>query len=229
MTTRCAPWRRGWTALAMAAAVAVYGPVSMATAHDELTGTEPAVGATVEVPPDQVQMDFSGDIASVGSFVTVTGPLGTVTDGAPKVEGTAVVQPLMADAPPGNYAVVWRVTSQDGHPISGEFDYTVPSSDVEAQGDQVPDEPTPASNEATPTDEASTTSAPLADDAASNATQAPEAESSTDASDRAANTAAAPAQGDSSAGSNTALWVWGVVALALVTLGSLGAVALRRR
>lgn len=225
MTTTCAPWRRGWAAFALAAALAVAGPVSTAAAHDELTGTEPTDGTTVEVAPEQVRMDFSGDIASVGSFVTVTGPLGTVTDGAPQVEGTAVSQPLVADAPPGGYAVVWRVTSRDGHPISGEFDYTVPSGGVEAQGDQAPDE------SASPRDEAAGTSAPLADDAASSTTQASAAEpdSSTDASDRAANTAAAPARGDSSASSGTAIWVWGVVALALVTLGGLGAVALRRR
>lgn len=110
----------------------------MAAAHDQLTGTEPSDGASTDVAPEQVRMDFGGDIAAVGTFVTVTGPLGTVTDGTPQVEGTAVVQPLMTDVPPGDYAVVWRVTSQDGHPISGEFGYTVPAAGVEAQGEQAP-------------------------------------------------------------------------------------------
>lgn len=181
----------------------------MATAHDELTGTEPADGTTVEVAPKQVGMEFSGELASVGSFVTVTGPLGAVTDGNPQVDSSAVTQPLVDDMPPGEYAVVWRVTSQDGHPLSGEFGYTVASAGVEAQGDQAP--------------------ATSTDDTARATTQAPEVSTSTNAPERAANTAAAPAQGDSSAGSGTRIWVWGVVILALVTLGGLGATVLRRR
>jgi len=191
MAITWAPGRRGWAVTAMSAVLLVAGPVPLAAAHDELTGTEPADGTTVGAAPTQVRMEFSGEIASVGSFVTVTGPLGTVTDGTPQIEGTDVVQPLVADTPPGEYAVVWRVTSQDGHPISGEFDYTVPS--------------------------------------AGSATQGPEIAATTDAPERAANTAASPAQGDSSAGSGPSLWVWGVIAVALVALGGLGTAALRRR
>lgn len=223
-----APWRRGWAAASVAAVLVVAGPVSLAAAHDELTGAEPADGATVDVAPEQVRLEFSGQIAPVGSFVTVTGPLGAVTDGSPEVDGQAVVQPLIDDAPPGEYAVVWRVTSQDGHPISGEFDYTVPSAGIEAQNDQAP---ATASTDAAPSSEASSADSSEAtpEDSASSSSPAPEVDAATQAPDRAANTAAAPAQGDNAAGSGTSVWVWVVVSLALVTLGGLGAVVLRRR
>ncbi|ANS79924.1 Copper resistance protein CopC [Serinicoccus hydrothermalis] len=96
-----------------------------AQAHDELTGSEPSDGATGEAP-DDLTLTFSGNIAEVGAAVTVTSPDGSsVTDGEPQVDGTEVEQDLADDLTDGEYAVAWRVTSEDGHPISGEFGFTV--------------------------------------------------------------------------------------------------------
>ncbi|MGB5951216.1 MAG: copper resistance CopC family protein [Ornithinimicrobium sp.] len=201
---------------AMSAVLIVAGPVSASFAHDELLDSEPADGVEVQTPPDGVVLEFSGEIAPVGTFVVIEGPLGEVTDGEPVVEGSAVTQPLLADVPPGDYSVTWRVTSSDGHPISGEFGYTVASAGPEAQGDEPSD---PAEGGATPDDDASTGTGP----------PPPPDNAEATGIDRAADTAAAPASGDASGDSGTAPWVWGVLALAIVTLGGLGAVAVRRR
>ncbi|MGB7423574.1 MAG: copper resistance CopC family protein [Ornithinimicrobium sp.] len=209
-----AVWRQRCAGAAVLLAATVLGPVEAAQAHDELVDTVPTDGAEIDTPPGEVRLEFTGEIAAVGTVVVVTGPLGEATDGDPEVEGTAVVQPLTQDAPPGDYTVVWRVTSQDGHPISGELDYTVPSAGIEAQ--------------ATPTGEDSTaaTQAPDRDTDAATST----AEDLGDNADRAANTAAVPVQGDESQGAGTSPWVWGVLVLALLTLAGLGAnVAVRRR
>lgn len=203
-----------WVGAAVLLAATVLGPLEAAQAHDELIDTVPSDGAEVDTPPGEVRLEFTGEIAPVGAVVAVTGPLGEVTDGDPEVEGTAVVQPLTQDAPPGDYTVIWRVTSQDGHPISGELDYTVPSAGIEAQ--------------ATPTGEEATAATQVPDGDADTATST--AEDSSGNADRAANTAAVPVQGDESQGSGTSPWAWGVLALALLTLGGLGAnVAVRRR
>ena len=41
------------------------------------------------------------------------------------MRGTTVTQPLAGGLPAGAYTVEWRVTSADGHPLSGTFGFTV--------------------------------------------------------------------------------------------------------
>ncbi|CAN5502575.1 copper resistance protein CopC [soil metagenome] len=194
----------------------ICGPVSAGNAHDELIESTPADGVELQAAPEDILLEFSGDIAPVGTVVKIEGPSGEVTDGEPHVEGTEVAQLMQADTPPGDYAVTWRVTSSDGHPISGEFSYSVASAGPEAQGSQTLEG---AQDDAEPDEDASSTSAP----------PPPPNETDEIGTDRAANTAAAPVQGDTSGDSSPAWWVWGVLALAIVTLGGLGAVAVRRR
>ncbi len=201
--------RRVWIGVTVVAATAVVGPLSAAHAHDELIDTVPADGVEVDAQPGDVRLEFSGEIAPVGTVVEITGPFGEVTDGEPEINGTDVIQPLIADVPPGDYSVAWRVTSADGHAISGEFGYEVASAGLEAQSTPTGDD---ASQTSTDPDSAAESATPL--------------EGGTD---RAANTAAELVRGENSDGSGTALWVWGVLALALLTLGGLGTVAVRRR
>jgi hypothetical protein len=78
---------------------------------------------------------------AMGAQVVITGPSGPVQTGSPIVVDNSAWQPLAADAPPGNYEVAWRVTSADGHPITGAFRFT-----AEAAGaGQVPPESSPLS------------------------------------------------------------------------------------
>ncbi|AXH96261.1 copper resistance CopC family protein [Ornithinimicrobium avium] len=108
--------------LAALLAALLVVPAGSASAHDQLTGTEPTDGATVEQAPGQVVLTFSGEVADVGAQVLVAGPDGeTVGEGDPQVSGSEVTQQLRSDLPAGAYEVTWRVTSQDGHPISGTF------------------------------------------------------------------------------------------------------------
>lgn len=93
-------------------------------AHDTLTDSAPADGDSGPAPTE-VELTFSGEIAAVGAAVEVSGPDGVVSEGAPEVDGATVIQTLAADVPAGDYQVVWRVTSSDGHPISGEYAFTV--------------------------------------------------------------------------------------------------------
>lgn len=115
--------------------VAVLAPATTASAHDQLTGTDPEDGATVEAP-DTVELTFSGAIGDLGAQVAVTDADGrSVVEGPPQVAGTVVEQDLAEDLAAGDYAVVWRVTSQDGHPISGEFFFSVEAEEDDAQAE----------------------------------------------------------------------------------------------
>lgn len=113
-----------------------------ASAHDELVDASPSDGAQLEAAPEEIRLTFSGQIATVGAQLAVTGGEGEALDGVPRVEGTEVVQDLRELAP-GDYEVMWRVTSQDGHPISGTFSFAV----QEMAGDV--DEPAETAEQAT--------------------------------------------------------------------------------
>jgi methionine-rich copper-binding protein CopC len=203
-----------WCVAVISAGVLLLGSAATAMAHDELTGTTPEQGATVSEEVDEVRLEFSGAIADVGSAVEVTGPDGDVAQGEPEVDGSAVVQPLADDLAAGEYSVAWRVTSQDGHPISGEFGYTLVGQESPTSSPEPP-----SSEQSASEGSGAATAEPTDSDAEAQAT----------GSDHAANTAAAPAQGDASENAGPPWWVWGVLALAVVTVGALAVVAVRRR
>ena len=120
----------GFFAAAGIAVAALFLSAAPAAAHDRLVDTDPPAGSTVDAVPDQIVLTYSADIlADPGAAVVeVTDASGTrVDEGDPIVEGITVTQPIAAAGadPNGAYEVVWKVVSSDGHPISGDFTFTV--------------------------------------------------------------------------------------------------------
>lgn len=114
------------TALAVTAA-SVALVASPAAAHDELLSTDPANGTTVATLPAQITLTFSASVLAgeTGNEVQVTDASGaSLTDGAPVIADNVVTQALTGSAS-GAVQVLWRVVSQDGHPVSGELAFTV--------------------------------------------------------------------------------------------------------
>jgi len=113
------------TGLGLGAGVAaVTGTAVSASAHDRLESTDPADGATLPAAPDHVALVMSSDPLGLGTQVQVTGPAGVVSTGSTAVVDNTVTQALAADRPAGTYTVQWRITSSDGHPVSGSFAFT---------------------------------------------------------------------------------------------------------
>ncbi|WP_431836042.1 copper resistance CopC family protein [Cellulomonas sp. Y8] len=99
--------------------------VAPASAHSGMTGSDPADGATVDVAPEAVTLTFNEPPQALGTEVAVVGADGTtVSEGATTVADTTVTQPLGTTRPAGAYVIQWRVTSADGHPLSGELTFT---------------------------------------------------------------------------------------------------------
>ena len=101
--------------------VVAAGPAS---AHDVLTGTAPGNGTSVATTPSSVVLTFEEPAIAMGTRIVVTGPSGEIQQGSPALVDNTVTQPLQPGAPAGRYAVEWRVTSADGHPVSGAFTFT---------------------------------------------------------------------------------------------------------
>jgi methionine-rich copper-binding protein CopC len=113
----------------------VNGP---AQAHDELVSTNPADRATVAVMPAQIVLTFAEAAEKVGSQVIVKGPGGDVAVGTPVFSGVTVTQDVQPGAPAGSYTVLWRVTSDDGHPVSGTFGFTAAAAAATTSSASVP-------------------------------------------------------------------------------------------
>ncbi len=141
MTRRSMPVRRpdsarprpGRARLAVLATLVValfaLGPGTAAYAHSVLVSASPAEGETVDRLPTQVVLTFNEDVAPGLATVRVTDGEGlTVSDGDAAVSGTRVVQPLRANPPAGSYQVAYKVTSADGHPVSGAYSFVIPAS-----------------------------------------------------------------------------------------------------
>lgn len=109
---------------ALAAGLVLALGAAPAYAHDELKSSNPADGATVATPPSQVVLTFEEPPVALGAQVVVTGPDGPVSSGSPRLVGDDVVSDLQPQAPAGRYSVAWRVTSDDGHPVSGTLAFT---------------------------------------------------------------------------------------------------------
>jgi methionine-rich copper-binding protein CopC len=94
-----------------------------AFAHDVLERTNPADGTTVTKLPDAVVLTFSETPLALGAQVVVTGPSGPVSSGTPTISGRDVKQAIAPTAPAGDYTVSYRITSDDGHPVTGTFSF----------------------------------------------------------------------------------------------------------
>jgi methionine-rich copper-binding protein CopC len=110
--------------LAAAGVVAVAGPAS---AHDQLISTNPADGSTLAKLPSQVTLTFGELVLNTdgGTQVKVTDAAGKTISSGPTVVRDNVVSQAVAGTATGTVTVLWRVVSEDGHPVSGEFSFTV--------------------------------------------------------------------------------------------------------
>jgi methionine-rich copper-binding protein CopC len=146
----------------LAAAFLLAVPLS-ASAHDELVSANPAADATVETLPAQLVLAFSGDVldADGATMIQVTDPSGApVTEGAPTVDGTSVTQPLAAGGPAGAYHVAWKVVSADGHPIAGEYAFTVTTGSATSPTPTTEPTPEPTETVTSPAPTVTVTSTP---------------------------------------------------------------------
>lgn len=134
-------FRRTLQALgALIIAFALAAIASPASAHDDLLGADPAADAEVAVLPTEIVLTFSGvllDDAGASEVVVTDAAGASLTGGDPLVDGTRLTQPLTGNAS-GVVTVIWRVVSSDGHPISGEYSFTVGDSAIAPLGTETP-------------------------------------------------------------------------------------------
>lgn len=111
--------------LGVAGTISVVGAAS-ASAHTELVRITPARHARLAAAPREVVLELSQPVSDSFATVVVTTAEGvTVTSGKPTVVGAKVTQTLRSPLAGGTYRVAFRLVSSDGHPVTGESDFTV--------------------------------------------------------------------------------------------------------
>src|SRR5688572_17153587 len=95
--------------------------------HATLLRSEPAKDSTVAAPT-RIYLVFSEEVEPSLGGIRLVGPGGQVvtlkTAGDPR-NVSALVAPVPASLAPGSWRVEWRIVSEDGHPIDGDFSFTV--------------------------------------------------------------------------------------------------------
>ena len=106
----------------LALAAALIAPP--ASAHASRVSADPADNAAVAAGPDRVSATFNERLQTTFAAMTVVGPDGNVwSSGDAAVQGAVVSIAMRALGPVGTYTVNYRVTSADGHVVSGSWSF----------------------------------------------------------------------------------------------------------
>ena len=112
------------TALFLALPALAGAPV--AGAHTVLLSSDPPADSTLATPPTTVSATFNEDLQPTFAAMTVVGPDGNLwSSGQPELHGAVASVGVRPLGPAGRYTVNYRVTSADGHVISGSWSFTM--------------------------------------------------------------------------------------------------------
>ncbi len=104
-------------ALLLVLQVALAGSAS---AHAELTGSDPESGSRLEQAPAAVTLTFTESVDLVDDGLRLVDSAGEQVDTPPaSVDGRTVRWPMPEGLPDDAYIASWRVISSDSHPIAG--------------------------------------------------------------------------------------------------------------
>lgn len=116
--------------LLLASVLAALGGLFLGTgtafAHNVVVSSDPADGSSVDAGPSKVTLRYDLPVQPQFAVVTVIGPEnGHYEDGLPQVVGSTVSANVRPLGPAGRYTVGYRVVSDDGHPVTGSFSFTL--------------------------------------------------------------------------------------------------------
>lgn len=122
---------------AAAAVVLLLAPAPTASAHAGLESSSPGASSVLDEPPDQILLDFDEEVEPTTAAIQLFDEGGELVDlgavladpGDPTIISTSV-----GDMGDGVFAVVWRVSSIDGHVVDGAFSFQVGTSGSAADG-----------------------------------------------------------------------------------------------
>jgi methionine-rich copper-binding protein CopC len=104
---------------------------AVAFAHATRVSADPPENAALTVGPARVSATFNEQLQTTFAAMTVVGPDSNLwSTGEPRVQGAVASVGVRPLGPVGTYTVNYRVTSADGHVVSGSWSFrlTVPGT-----------------------------------------------------------------------------------------------------
>jgi copper resistance protein C len=107
----------------------------VASAHAARIETDPAENAALAEGPRRVSATFNEALQPQFDAMTVVGPDGNLwSEGDAQVQGAVISVGVRQLGPAGTYTVNYRVTSADGHPVSGSWAFRLTEASTGTPG-----------------------------------------------------------------------------------------------
>jgi len=135
--------------LAIGLTVTAVAGASVASAHATRLATDPVENTELTQAPSKVSAMFNEALSPEFAAMTVVGPDGNLwSTGDPQVDGAVISVGVRPLGPSGTYTVNYRVTSADGHPVSGSWSFRLAAAGTGTPGPSATE--APASDEGPP-------------------------------------------------------------------------------
>ncbi len=122
--------------LALFSSLFMFSAAGNAFAHTHLESTNPAEGETITEPLTEVTLTFEGKIEQ-GSTIDLTDANNEAVEfDNISVKDQVMTGTLVNPLENGTYRARWSSISADGHPMEGEFTFTVETPLAEETADQ---------------------------------------------------------------------------------------------
>jgi copper resistance protein C len=121
--------------LAVGLAAAALAGAGAASAHATRLATDPVENTELTRAPTKVSATFNEALQQEFAAMTVVGPDGNLwSTGAPQVDGAVLTVGVRPLGPAGTYTVNDRVTSADGHVVSGSWSFSLATAGTGTPG-----------------------------------------------------------------------------------------------
>jgi methionine-rich copper-binding protein CopC len=115
--------------------VAAVATAGVASAHAVRVATDPVENAELAETPPKVSATFNEALQPQFAAMTIVGPDGNLwSTGDPKVDGAVISVGVRPLGPTGTYTVNYRVTSADGHVVSGSWSFRLTTAGTGTPG-----------------------------------------------------------------------------------------------
>jgi methionine-rich copper-binding protein CopC len=121
--------------LAISLTVMAVAGAGVASAHATRVATDPVENTELSQSPQTVSATFNEKLQPQFAAMTVVGPDGNLwSTGNPHVDGAVISVGALPLGPSGTYTVNYRVTSADGHVVSGSWPFRLTVSGTGTPG-----------------------------------------------------------------------------------------------
>ncbi|OME75961.1 hypothetical protein BK120_30320 [Paenibacillus sp. FSL A5-0031] len=119
-------------------------------AHTKLQNSSPEANTTVLKETKEIVMEFNTTVEPLSSFKMKNKDGNELKIGTTEIVENRIIGTFDESIPNGVYTVEWKIVGRDGHPIQGDFNFTVAVPDETSEPSQeqpptlTPSEPTPS-------------------------------------------------------------------------------------